>query len=234
MKKPVYFLALAAIVGFAACNKSDNPTPPPPPPATAKVMFSNTEINTQNVFVKLNDTLLSGADSLNYLDHSGYVTVSPGSGQIIKFISTTTGVLQESFTASFSADNYYTIFRTGLSSGEDFIITDELSAPAAGKFKIRFVNVCPDMLNLSFALDGSGGSVDVDSNVTYKEATPFYQFTAGAYDVKGGDPTSLATAESLDGQNFQAGKIYTILYSGIGSVSGSSPVSRKITTITNK
>lgn len=96
-------------------------------------------------------------------------------------------------------------------------LTDDLTAPAAGKAKVRFVNLSPSLSATSgFGLYNTGTSSFLFSARTYRASTPaFTEVNAGTYtlDVRA-TPTS---TPSIAAQpfTFQDGKIYTLYTRGL-------------------
>jgi hypothetical protein len=90
------------------------------------------------------------------------------------------------------------------------VINDNLTAPASGKAKVRFVNLSVDNLNMSFFV----GTPKLDSNVAYNGFTPFREVNAGAQNVLVQDPANPGYFQTISGQQFDAGKIYTVILTG--------------------
>jgi len=214
MKQQILFVFSIATLLFTACSKNDDDGNNPSTPQ-AKVKFVHAAIIGDSLQVRSNNTAIAGVPKLGFMNSSGYVNVNTGSATY-GFYSTATGTLYEDTTINFAANNNYTVYATGGFSGTGIVVTtDDLTAPASGKAKIRFINLSPDNINLRTELNGSA----TDSNISYKGVTAFREVNAGTYTVAAGGST-IASGVSLSGQNLQSGKIYTYIYNGVSTGTG--------------
>lgn len=231
LMKKITYLLFAATVLVASCKKDDPVTPPPPPPApTAKIKFTNATTDSNPLGIKINDVSLADAQSLAFLTTTGYLTTAYGASTKISFVSPSTGIVFQETTMNISQDNFYSAFvGGGLPSNISMVVTnDNLTAPAAGKSKIRMINLSSDNYNLSFYV---GGPM-LDSNITYQEYTPFYEVNAGTnVNIIAQDPANVGYQRTLTGQTLEAGKIYTVMFSGKNGASGDADL--KLTLLNN-
>jgi hypothetical protein len=121
------------------------------------------------------------------------------------------------------------------------LVYDDLSAPAAGKAKIRFANFGPDAprLDLAYAAGGAavftnvnygsfgdqtiipytnGRSPDAIPGLSWKTLGPFKEVNAGAgqnLEVRNTTGGAVLPATGLTGVNLEAGKIYTVFINGL-------------------
>ena len=216
MKKLLLFVL--PVLTVISCGKKDDPTPTPPPqPAGAKVMYVHTCVSAGALKVSVNDTPLTSITGLDYLANSGYVAVKPGSSQKSTFVIQNSKVPLTEITANLALNNNYSIFATGVvTSPSSLVVFDDLTAPAAGTAKIRFINLSPDTLNESVYV---GNSI-IDSNIVYKEATNFIQVNAGTFNIIAQDPKKVPQGKTLSNQQLVAGKIYTLILRGTANGSG--------------
>src|SRR5690606_29362667 len=119
-----------------------------------------------------------------FLGNSGYMNAEAASSATVDFTFTGSGSVFQSTTQNLVANNSYSIFAGGGANSKILIVeNDDLSAPASGKAKVRFVNLSPDNINgkayISLNL--------VDSNLTSGTAGNFHEITAGTQDVAFGD-----------------------------------------------
>lgn len=221
-------VAAAMIAALASCSKKDdnnNTTTPAKP--TAKVMFTNACIGTTNLDVYLNDSIFTKASNIAYMANSGYVSVNPGSFKTAFVLQNANIPLVDS-TLTYTANANYSVFATGaVNKPSLFTTTDDLTAPASGKAKVRLINLSADSLNETMYV----GSSKVDSGITYKEATPFVTVNAGTANIIVQDPNNVPLSKTLSNQVFTSGKIYTIILTGTSNASGNSALT--LTVINN-
>ena len=211
------FSVIALIAGFAACKKSS-----PGPTNNASVMFVNGCAGTVNTDVSINNTKLPAASNLAFLKNSGYQPVTAGAGVNFAFALTATGTPLISVTESLTANTSYSAFTGGLVTGTStsFVMTtDDLSAPATGMAKVRFINLSADNLNTSCYM----GATKLDSNIGYKTCTPFSQVSPiTGVKIAMIDQTVLTNSGELINQQISAGKIYTFMLTGASTGTGTS------------
>lgn len=212
MRRMILSLSVLALVSFAACKKSDST-----PSNSASVMFVNGTAGTTNVDVTANSTKVQSGTNLAFLKGSGYQSVTAGS-QNIAFVITSLGTPLKSTTTSFTAGSHYSVFAGGIITNPSIVITtDDLTAPASGSAKIRFVNLSNDSLSET----ANVGSTAFATNITSQTASSFTTVTPGSYTIKAGDPANISTVVSV-AQQIDAGKIYTVILTGTLSGSGAS------------
>lgn len=94
------------------------------------------------------------------------------------------------------------------------LIKDDLTKPATGKARIRFVNLSPDAGALSLAINGQ--TTDLFTNKAFKEYSTFENIDAAdkvTFNVKNATTNELET--SLADIKIESGKIYTIYAKGL-------------------
>ncbi|MBS1688708.1 MAG: DUF4397 domain-containing protein, partial [Bacteroidetes bacterium] len=127
MRKMIVSFSVLAMIGFAACKKSDSS-----PSNSASVMFVNGTAGTTNVDVTANGTKVQSGTNLTFLKGSGYQSVTAGS-ENIAFVITSLGTPLKSATTSFTAGSHYSVFSGGIITNPSVVITtDDLTAPASG------------------------------------------------------------------------------------------------------
>ena len=102
--------------------------------------------------------------------------------------------------------------------------TDDLSAPSAGKAKVRFAMLSPGIGNSVAYV----GSTTVDSNIAFGTVTDFKEVNTGSATITAGVLPSVAT---LNNFTLSAGKIYTFIFTGTLNGTGNSGL--KLTAINN-
>ena len=226
--RPVTLLAaLPAVLAFSACSKDD-----PDPvviPDQGKIMAVHAAVSA-SAKVKV----LADAQELAQLDYStnnAYATVDAGARSIkINDASSNTTSVTKSLTVE--KDKNYSVFAyspsTSLGSVDVLSVTDDLTAPSAGKAKIRVVHLgvsAPSPLSLSQS--AAIGTVDIVPNTVFGAASSFVEITPGNYNLLISTGTgATATTEIMVGDGsgsgtglkaYDAGKIYTVLIEGIKS-----------------
>jgi hypothetical protein len=214
MKKIIVaILGIATIGTIASCKKNDDSSP-----TTAKIMFMNGAINAPALDVTANNAKVSGATGLNFLNKSGYVDVTAGTSVSLAYLISSSSTNLTGASQSITAGKNYSAYAGGDAfSNPSFVFTaDDLTAPPSGSAKVRFVHLSPSSLNESIFV----GSVKIDSNITYKQVTPFIQVPAGPATVIIQDPQDPPHQVTMANQQFNSGKIYTIVLTGITTGTG--------------
>jgi hypothetical protein len=157
----------------------------------------------------LNNNLVNGP-ALGYAQESKYIVTSSGTK---KFDAATGGTFNSLVTATIALENdkYYSVFITGENNSlSTFLTQDDLSAPPAGKAKVRFMNLSPD--GGIFALAVKGGTTLFPAQ-DYKTTSAFTTIDPGVYIFELKTPNGTVEFEaSLD---VVAGKIYTVWAGGL-------------------
>jgi Domain of unknown function (DUF4397) len=100
---------------------------------------------------------------------------------------------------------------------EPLVLTDDLTAPAAGKAHIRVVHAAPDAPAVDVAV--KGGPVAFRS-VAFKSATPYAPLDAGTYQLEVRPAGTTQAVLTTDPVTLAAGRIYTVF--AMGQVAGNS------------
>lgn len=110
---------------------------------------------------------------------------------------------------------------------ELLMLEDNLEKPAAGKAKIRFVNLSPDGGALS--LNVNGAATDLATNKAFKEFSTFEAVDAAestTLNIK--NATSGAVETTLTGVKLEDGKIYTVYAKGLKANAGDTGFAAKM------
>ena len=221
MKKYLLVLVAVSSITFSCSKKSSGPS------NTANVMFVNgcaSGAIQNNLDGKVNNATVAGATNIALQKNSAYVPVTAGTADSISFFITGLAYLVGG-SMSLTVNTNYSAFAGGFINAPSFIIlADDLSAPAAGNAKVRFVNLSPDNLNESCYI----GAVKLDSNLGYKATSPFLQISAATTNLLIQDISK--PTEILNGTNitFTNGKIYTIVITGTNTGTGTSALAYTI------
>lgn len=229
MNKFLFSLAGAAML-FTACSKSEDGPPPASP--TARVMFVNATRSADTIRAHVNDTLVAGADAIVQLTNTSYYPVAPGTKKL-GFRFKDNSPLSDT-TMSLTGNSSYTAFSIGtLQSSGILVTTDDLTAPAAGNAKVRFINLSTDTSSYN-AYVGTGDTASLNGNTAFGGVGPFKQFAAGTYKIiverikyTSGPPD----VEEIPTFQLAQGKAYTVLLTGNTGLSGAA--ARKVWVIAN-
>lgn len=165
----------------------------------------------------------------NYTNDLGYFGIYPGTKLFgitkkdsLKYLSTANVSLQSGlFYSAFVIDV--------LPAPKILVVEDDLTAPATGKAKIRFINLSPDATALDLAVEGT--STALVTAKAYKEASAFISIDPSAsynFQIK----ESNTVTATLPATKIEAGKIYTLWAKGLKSKTDSTKFGLSI--ITNK
>ena len=209
--KRQYAVVLCLISMLAlGCNKTKDSTPA----NIAHVQFLNGCVATGDVYVADSLKTLSGVRGLDYDTATGYLSLAAGAERMMVYINSF-GNARPLQTASttFYANNYYSVFAGGIITSPSFFVTDDdLSAPAQGMAKIRFVNLSADTLSETVIV----GSNLLEVHVNTATCTPYHTVIAGKYVIKTYDPAKAGTTDSLLPHTYLADSIYTVALTGRG------------------
>lgn len=115
-----------------------------------------------------------------YCDTLPYKQAWPGTRVVRVFERgniTNSGLLAQG-SVQFVAGQFYSLYVVGLEDDIELMVTgDDLSEPAAGKAKIRFINLSPDAPELDFGIDGV--ETLIANNIAFKEVEDFSTVDAG-------------------------------------------------------
>ncbi len=202
-----FLLLVSLVTGFSSCSKDD--TGALSLTGTANLMIVNgAEGSAPQDYYSDNTKVNSSA--VAYGTNTSYVSTAAGNhtGQFRTSGSTT---VNASSNVTFERDKYYTVYLTGsANSSSTFSSEDDMSAPPAGKSKVRFVHLSSAVTS---AIDlGITGGSKIISSLAYQTASAYQTVdanTAFTLYLAGSSTASLAIPAAV-----QAGKIYTIYISG--------------------
>jgi Domain of unknown function (DUF4397) len=156
------------------------------------------------------DGAKQNATALVFDKSTGYLKVTAGKRNVkVNATGTATSVIATDLT--FEKDKNYTIIAANkVANIEPILITDDLTAPAAGKAHVRFVHLSPD----APAVDIFDGTSNLFANKAFKTYSAFTPVSAGTVNLKvrpAGTTVDVLTVPVT----FVAGKIYTIYAKGL-------------------
>ena len=218
---------LPATLLLAACGKDDKPAGPAPVVEQGRINAYHAAASA-NVAVKV---LIDDVEkaTLNYGDNSGYQTVNAGNRNIKVNVAASGANAFPPQTVTVEKDRNYScfVYANTATSATGLLTPDDLTAPSAGKAKIRLVNVgldSPNPLKLSVI---AGARTDLANTTTaFGAASSFVEIEPGQFNVAvTSGAASVTVANVGDGSGsgagtnvtYEANKIYTVLLRGNNS-----------------
>ncbi len=209
MRKLSIAVALLALpLAFNACDDDDDPVTPPAPKASLNV--THTVPDLAPVDVLIDDSRMD--EDLAYTNSTGYFQVNAGSHNVKLNAANTTNVIVQR-DLSFPADSKSSILVVGTNTSvETLEIVDDLSAPAPGQAKVRFLHASPNAPAIDFT---TNVGTPVFTDYTFKEYSPFTSMDAGTYDFDVRPAGTSTVVYSMPDVVLVEGKIYTIYTKGL-------------------
>ncbi|WP_316827629.1 DUF4397 domain-containing protein [Pedobacter miscanthi] len=205
LSKSLILLISLSAIGFSSCKKND---PDQIVKGQSKVKMVNASLAEVHQDVYLDNEKLTTV-ALAFGETSEYLKVSSGS-RSISYAGTdnTTTDTSLNFTPSIT----YTTFLVTNKKGELEIVNyeDNLSNTEVSKAKIKLINLTPNFAT-GINVMVQGGTQFVNG-LLFKEASNYFTIDAGMnlrYNVVGS-----GSIKTIDGAALEAGKIYTIWFSG--------------------
>jgi len=203
------FFLYIIIISLFSCKKHD---PDVIVKGEAKVKMINaaqTETD-QDVYI---DGEKRSTTALAFSETTDYLKILSGS-RTVKFVGSTN--LETVTTLNFTPSITYSTFLVNDRNGVREIVSyeDNLSNTESGKAKIKLINLTP-YFNTGINVSVQAGTQFVNG-LLYKEASAYFSVDAGLnlrYNVVGSGSIKI-----IDGVNLEAGKIYTIWFSGNSAI----------------
>lgn len=210
--KYLFLLIIITIAALSSCKKDDDNKNNGN--GSASIMVVNSAEGSTSQDLMLDNTTVSGS-TVAYAQSSNYLTVNSGDHQA-KFVNSGSTTANAAFNVSLQPGQHYSLYYTGdaSSSSSGYLVTqDDLSAPASGKAKVRFVHLssaAAATVDLGLATGNK-----ILSGLAYRAASAYYTVDANTTFLlyaSGSVTASLSLPTTV-----QAGKIYTIYLSGATS-----------------
>ncbi len=215
-------VAVVALTTLSSCEKEETKT-------YANVLVTHASPDAPGVDL-LVDGSKQNSSALGFPANTGYLKVESGSRNIkVNVTGTSTTVINADL--NLAADNNYSVFAVdSVSKISAVVLTDDLTAPAAGKAHVRFVHLSPNAPAVDVAVASSGAVVF--GNKAFKEYTAFTPLDAGNYNLDVRVAGTSTVALTLPTITLEAGKIYTVFAKGFLGGSGAQALGAEI--IVNK
>lgn len=190
----------------------------------AKVLVTHASPNGPGVDLLIDDSKIN-TSALNFPSNTGYLQVESGTRNIkVNVSGTTTSVIAADL--SFDVDKSYSIFAIdSVAKISPLVLTDDLTAPAAGKAHVRFIHLSPNAPAVDVAV--TGGSV-LFGGKSFKDYTAFTPLDAGTYNLEVRVAGTSTVALPLPGIVLEAGKIYTVFAKGFLGGTGAQALGAQI------
>jgi hypothetical protein len=210
LKTTTLLAALVITLGLSSCMKDDFENTPISISGLSLVHASPT---TEKLDVYIDNTRAS-IDDFAFGNKMDYLRAYSGDRTIT--------VTKKGLTTRLTSDVVklvpdfgYTVFVVDKFDAIDLLtLQDDLALPAAGKAKIRFVNLSPDGGALNLAINGA--ATDLADNRAFKEFSAFVSVDAAenvTFNVK--NKATGAVEATISGVKIEDGKIYTIYAKGL-------------------
>lgn len=210
----------ALVLATAACSDDNNS---PSSNAQLRVVHGSPDAPAVDVLVDNTEVL----DSVVYLDASGYLAVPSGTRNVkVNVYATATSVINAD--VALAEDVAYTVIATNVvASIEPLVLTDDLTAPAAGNIKLRLVHGAPsvDLVDIYITAPGadiSGLSPNL-SDVDFKQNSGYLEVAAGTYQVRITPAGTKTVAIDTGSLTLAAGQIRTAI--AVETAGGGAPFS---------
>lgn len=204
--------ALTLTTIFSSCKKDkDSIIPPVVKPANLTVVHAAPGFAELDFFVdkdKANTVAFTYNTVINYLS-----IVKPGKKELSATKKGVTDILVK-LPVEFKEDKFYSAFVADQTANTIVFVEDDLTAPAADKAKIRFINLSPDAGSLDLNITGKAEALVAKK--AFKESSLFVAADAGDeinFEIKENGKTDVLA--SLPKVKIEKGKIYTIWAKGL-------------------
>jgi hypothetical protein len=208
-------LGLLAALALTGCS-DDNNTNPAAPASQAQVMVVHASPDAPGVDLLVDGTVAKS--NLAFPSGTSYLGVASGTRNVKVNVTGTSTTVIEANLALAGGTNYSVFACDSVSKLGAIVLTDDLTAPAAGKAHVRFVHLSPNAPAVDVAV--TGGPV-LFANKSFKGYSDFAPVTAGTYDLEVRLAGTGTVVLPLPGITLTAGKIYTVFARGF--VGGAGP-----------
>lgn len=225
-KTLVFALTLTSI--FSSCKKDkENPTPTPKS-ANLSIIHAAPGAPELSFFV---DKVKKNTAALTYNTVIAYQSISSGKRELSATKKDVADILVKEEVV-LAPDRSYSVFVADKTANALVVVVDDLTAPAADKAKIRFINLSPDAGSVDLAVTGK--TEVLVAKKAFKESSDFINSTEVGAEInfeirENAKTTVLATLPKI---KIEKGKIYTIYAKGLKA--GTNDTKLGLTVLTNK
>jgi Domain of unknown function (DUF4397) len=212
LKSSALLLALSLFIfSSSSCSKDETTTPAV---SEAKAIIVHASPDAPSVNVTLDGAVVTALGALDFKKFTGYATLP--ADKDIKVGLRVPGQTTDAFakTVKLAKDKNYTILAINKLATIDYLaFEDSLTAPAAGKARVRFIHASPDAPAVDIYVKGTTPT-KIFNAAAFKSGSSI-EATAGTIDLEvraAGGATAVLT---VPGVTLVAGKIYTIFAYGL-------------------
>lgn len=216
----------ALTITLGACSDDESATTAPAA-STSSVKVIHASPNAPGVDLLVDNTVAK--TNLTFPQNTGYLSVPAGTRNVkVNVTGTSTTVIGADL--SLVSGTSYSVFAVdSVSRISPLVVTDDLTAPAAGNAHVRFIHLSPNAPAVDIGV--TGGAV-VWGNRAFKQFTSFTPLPAGTYNLEVRLAGTSTVVLPLPGITLQAGKIYTVFAKGFVGAAGAQALGAEI--IVNK
>jgi hypothetical protein len=221
-------LGIMVMMGvLTSCSKEDDVMAP----ATARVMVVHASPNAPAVDVRVNNAV--ALSNVAYPANSNYSSIGAGSTNIKVSPTGTTNYVIDATVDLKSNMNYSVFAIDSVAKIKAAVVTDDLTAPAAGKAHVRFFHFSPNAPAVDIAV--TGGPVVFSNRMFNDQATNnalqnFTPLDAGTYNLEVRLAGTNTVVLSLPNVMLTAGKIYTVFAKGFVGGTGMQALGAQVIT----
>lgn len=204
-KSFLLFLSLNTLFYLNSCVKGDESSLNV---SSISVIHASPELPAIDFYY--NGSRINGDSIIAYGDTIPYKIFNAGTAAIVvkKYISSTTYI---STNIDLQSEKNYSFFVIGKPNEVSYLLTsDDLTVPASGKAKLRFLNLSPDAPSLNFKIN----STNLFGSMAFKSYSEFNPIDSGEQKISIHDSASGAILAEQN-LNIEAGKIYTVWVKGL-------------------
>ncbi len=187
---------------------------------STRFRLMNSVPDESNLDVLVDSTSVSS--NLAYGTSTGYLSEKSGSHQVgIEPSGSSTTLLQQSI--SFASGTDTTVISYGFSTQvANLVLTDDNSAPASGDFKIRVINVSPNLGPADVYIVTPGTPLSTVSptisNLGFGATAPYQSLASGNYEIELTSVGQKFAAVDTGTLTFSGGQVWTFV--GLNSAQG--------------
>jgi hypothetical protein len=221
-------LGIMVMMGvLTSCSKEDDVMAP----ATARLMVVHASPNAPAVDVRVNNGV--ALSNVAYPANSNYSSIGAGSTNIKVSPTGSTNYVIDATVDLKSNMNYSVFAIDSVAKIKAAVVTDDLTAPAAGKAHVRFFHFSPNAPAVDIAV--TGGPVVFSNRMFNDQATNnalqnFTPLDAGTYNLEVRLAGTNTVVLSLPNVMLTAGKIYTVFAKGFVGGTGMQALGAQVIT----